>query len=64
MKPFLSIFAIFLLSLAAFAQKPTDILATATGHTVKLSDLSPEVQKAVTTCPPVSPNSELICSIR
>ncbi len=51
MKPFLSIFAIFLLSLAAFAQKPTDILATATGHTVKLSDLSPEVQKAVTDLP-------------
>ena len=47
MKPLYSIFAIIVFSFAVAAQKPTDVLATATGHTIKLSDLSQEIQKAV-----------------
>lgn len=35
-----------LLDITAFAQKPDDLLATATGHTFKASDLSPEAQNA------------------
>jgi protein-disulfide isomerase len=35
----------------AFAQKPDDILATAKGHTIRLRDLSPEVQKLVAEFP-------------
>ena len=51
MKPLIAFFAIILFSFAASAQKPTDVLATATGHTIKLSDLSPEIQKAVADLP-------------
>ncbi len=44
---------VFLLLAAASvtAQKPDDVLATATGRTFKLRDLSPEVQKAVANLP-------------
>ena len=35
----------------AFAQKPDDVLATAKGHTIRLRDLSPEVQKLVADFP-------------
>ncbi|MFN0141359.1 MAG: thioredoxin domain-containing protein, partial [Pyrinomonadaceae bacterium] len=41
-----AIFAIFILSLSATAQKPDDVLATATNHVFRLSDLS-EQTKAV-----------------
>ena len=51
MKPLFSFFAIVLFTFAASAQKPTDVLATATGHTIKLSDLSAEIQKAVADLP-------------
>lgn len=51
MKLFYSFFAIALLSFVVPAQKPADVLATATGHTIKLSDLSPEIQKAVAELP-------------
>ena len=51
MKPLIAFFAIILFSFAASAQKPTDVLATATGHSIKLSDLSAEMQKAVTNLP-------------
>lgn len=51
MKPLYSIFAIIAFSFAASAQKPTDVLATATGHSIKLSDLSQEMQKAVANLP-------------
>jgi protein-disulfide isomerase len=42
---------ILLLSAAAFAQKPTDILATATGRTFKLNELSSEARGAVEKLP-------------
>ncbi|MBK9215461.1 MAG: thioredoxin domain-containing protein [Chloracidobacterium sp.] len=44
---------VFLLLTAASvtAQKPDDVLATSTGRTFKLRDLSPEVQKAVANLP-------------
>lgn len=44
---------VFVLSAATFAvaQKPDDILATATGRTFRLRDLAPEVQKAVADLP-------------
>ncbi|MBK6749045.1 MAG: thioredoxin domain-containing protein [Pyrinomonadaceae bacterium] len=51
MKPISLIFVLIFFALTAAAQKPTDIIATATGHTIKLSDLSPEVQKAVADLP-------------
>ncbi len=51
MKPLYSILAIIVFSFATVAQKPTDVLATATGHSVKLSDLSAEMQKAVANLP-------------
>lgn len=51
MKPLFSISAIFFFAFAAAAQKPMDVLATATGHSIKLSDLSQEIQKAVTDLP-------------
>lgn len=37
----------FLFSALIFAQKPDQVLATATGQTIKLANLSPEVQTAV-----------------
>lgn len=42
---------IVLLAAAAFAQKPTDILATATGRTFRVSDLSPAAYQAVEKLP-------------
>lgn len=36
---------------AAFAQKPDDVLATASGRSIKLADLSPETQQAVSSLP-------------
>src|SRR5436190_3047807 len=42
---------ILLLALAAAAQKPDDIFATATGHVFKFGDLSAETQKLVTEAP-------------
>lgn len=47
MRSFSAIFVVLILALAAAAQGPNDVLATATGHTIKLTDLSPEIQKAV-----------------
>lgn len=44
-------FLLFLLTITAVGQKPADVLATATGRTFKLADLSPEVQKAVAELP-------------
>jgi len=48
-----TVFALIFLFAAAsaFAQKPDDVLATATGHTFKVSDLTPETQQAVTSMP-------------
>jgi protein-disulfide isomerase len=39
--------SIVIFAFSMFAQKPDDILATATGHTIRLRDLSPEIQKEV-----------------
>ncbi len=47
MRSFSAIFVVLILALAAAAQGPNDVLATSTGHTIKLTDLSPEIQKAV-----------------
>ena len=41
-------FFILLLAASVFAQKPDDVLATATGVTIKLSDLTPDTQTNVT----------------
>ncbi len=51
MRSFSAIFVVLIFALAAAAQKPTDVLATATGHTIKLTDLSPDIQKAVSEMP-------------
>lgn len=48
------VFALLFLALlvcSSFAQKPDDVLATATGHTFKLRDLSAETQKDVAELP-------------
>ncbi|MEQ1922152.1 MAG: thioredoxin domain-containing protein [Pyrinomonadaceae bacterium] len=50
MKLFTLIFCL-LLSLSSFAQKPDDVLATATGRTWTIKDLSPEAREAHTTFP-------------
>ncbi|MEQ1605357.1 MAG: thioredoxin domain-containing protein [Pyrinomonadaceae bacterium] len=51
MRPlFVFVFLTFL-SLAAFAQKPDDVLGTAAGRSIKLVDLSPETQQAVSSLP-------------
>src|SRR2546430_1492995 len=42
---------IVILSFAAAAQKPDDILATATGHTFRFRDLSAQTQKLMTEAP-------------
>ncbi|MBP6004016.1 MAG: thioredoxin domain-containing protein [Pyrinomonadaceae bacterium] len=48
----ISAFLVFLIfTLSAFAQTGTDVYATATGHTFKLADLSPEVIAAVNGLP-------------
>ncbi len=51
MKSINIILFIIILAFAAFGQKPDDILATATGHTIRLRDLSAEIQKAVADLP-------------
>ena len=51
MKLTIVLITITLLAFAAFAQMPDDVLATATGHTIRLHDLSPEIQKQVTEFP-------------
>lgn len=50
MRPLFIIFFLLAAS-AAFAQKPDDVLATATGHVFKLADLSPEARDASTKFP-------------
>jgi hypothetical protein len=45
------IVAFVFLSITTFGQKAEDVLATATGHTFKLRDLSPETQKNVADFP-------------
>ncbi|MBX7054030.1 MAG: DsbA family protein [Pyrinomonadaceae bacterium] len=50
MKPFI-ITLIFVCAAAIHAQQPTDILATATGHTFRLSELSIEAQGAISDLP-------------
>ena len=42
---------IVIFTFAALAQKPDDILATATGHTFKVKDLSAETQQIITEVP-------------
>lgn len=44
-------FLILIVSAAVFAQKPTDILVTATGVTIKVSDLSADTQKDIAELP-------------
>src|SRR5688500_828693 len=39
------------ITIAAAGQRPEDVLATATGHTFKLADISPDVQQQVTNLP-------------
>ncbi len=51
MRTFYAFFAVLILASALTAQKPDEILATANGHTIKLADLSPETQKAVSNLP-------------
>ena len=49
---FNNIFAIILVfAFSALAQKPDDILATATGHTFKLKNLSEDTQKVIANVP-------------
>ena len=48
----INIFAfIIIFTLASLAQKPDDVLATATGHTFRAKDLSAETQKIMTQVP-------------
>ncbi len=52
MRQYFAIFLIlFLGSFSAFGQKPTDVLATTSTRSIKLSDLSPETITAVNTVP-------------
>ncbi len=51
MRLFAVISITILLSVFAAAQKPDQVLATATGQTIKLGNLSPEVQTAVNNLP-------------
>lgn len=47
MRSIISLLFVIVIASTAFGQKPDDILATATGHTIKLRDLPPQIQKAV-----------------
>lgn len=49
MKLFFTVVFLFLVSLVAFAQKPDDVLATATGRSWTIKDLSPEAREAQAT---------------
>lgn len=51
MRPLFVFVFLIILSLAAFAQKPEDVLGTAAGRSIKLADLSPETQQAVSSLP-------------
>lgn len=51
MRSVTTIIFILLLAFAAAAQKPDDVLATATGHTFRIRDLSPETQKLIAGAP-------------
>ncbi|MBK8466488.1 MAG: thioredoxin domain-containing protein [Chloracidobacterium sp.] len=46
-----TILFIIIFTFAAFGQKPDEILATSTGHTIRLRDLPPAIQKAVSDYP-------------
>jgi protein-disulfide isomerase len=50
---------IFVLAIGAFAQRTDDVLATATGMTFRLRDLSPETQKDVADLPVKIPKARL-----
>jgi protein-disulfide isomerase len=47
MRPIYIVLSIVIFAFAAFSQKSDDVLATANGHTVRLRDLSAEIQKQV-----------------
>ncbi len=51
MNRFFGSLLLLFLTITAVGQKPADVLATATGRTFKLGDLSPDVQKAVAELP-------------
>lgn len=51
MRSIIIFFSVIIFSFAVFAQKPDDVLATATGHTIRLRDLSPDIQKQVADYP-------------
>jgi protein-disulfide isomerase len=51
MRSVTAIFFVVFLALASAAQKPDDVLATATGHTFRIRDLSPETQKLIAEAP-------------
>ncbi|MBK6723948.1 MAG: thioredoxin domain-containing protein [Acidobacteria bacterium] len=53
------LFFIFVLMIGAFAQRTDDVLATATGMTFRLRDLSPETQKDVADLPVKIPKARL-----
>ena len=51
MRPLFVFIFLFVSSIAAFAQKPDEVLGTAAGRTIKLADLSPETQQAISSLP-------------
>lgn len=57
MRPFYVFILLCVLSIAAAAQKSDDILATATGHTFKVRDLSADTQKDVADMPANMPKA-------
>src|SRR5690349_6031475 len=57
MKSLVTLFFVLMIALSAGAQKPDDVLATATGHTFKVSDLSAEVQKDIANLPTALPRA-------
>src|SRR2546421_9966115 len=57
MKTILPLILISLLTLSAWGQKADDVLATATGHTFRVRDLSAETQKDVANLPIAIPKA-------
>ncbi|MEP6789633.1 MAG: hypothetical protein ABJB40_14435, partial [Acidobacteriota bacterium] len=57
MRPIYVLIFLCAVSIAATAQKPDDILATATGHTFKVRDLSADTQKDVADVPANMPKA-------
>lgn len=53
------LFFIFVLAIGAFAQRTDDVLATATGMTFRLRDLSPQTQKDVADLPVKIPKARI-----